>query len=336
MNYKLYRAEDFASDESFIAYVLKTDEKAILFWKDWIIHHPEKLDEVYNAERLLAKLTFRLEEQELQDEFSKFDDFLNEQPTPVVAFEPLPKNRFIFKRWTIAAVLCLVFSLGGYYAYEKSNQEPTYITYRNGDGKISKFVLSDGSQITLSSNSTLRYPKEFIGDKREVALDGEGFFEITKDKTKPFTVLANGIKTTVLGTKFNVMSYKNRSVIQIALIEGKVEVQTASGRDKLLLNPSEMATFDKEKSNLVRTTFSEKNVTAWRSGMVIFDRASFKDVAEKLKNIYGIELINRTNLTNWSYSGEFEKTDYLTIIKSICFAKKINYKQTNQTFILTK
>lgn len=335
MNYKLYRAEDFATDESFIAYFLKTDEKAILFWKDWISHHPEKLDEVYNAERLLAKLTLRLEEQELQDEFSKFDDFLKEQSSLIVALEPLSKNRFGIRRWTIAAVLCLVFSLGGYYAYEKSTQEPSYITYRNGDGKISKFVLSDGSQITLSSNSTLKYPKEFIGDKREVTLDGEGFFEITKDKTKPFTVLANGIKTTVLGTKFNVMSYKNRSVIQVALIEGKVEVQTASGRDKLLLSPSEMATFDKEKSNLVRTTFSEKNVTAWRSGMVIFDRASFNEVAEKLKNIYGIELINRTNLTSWSYSGEFEKADYLTIIKSICFAKKINFRKTNQTFILT-
>ncbi|WP_162796068.1 hypothetical protein [Pedobacter nanyangensis] len=76
MNYNYYHSEDFAADESFIAYYLKTDTEAIAFWLDWIARHPEKLDEIYNAERMLAKLSFRLDDEELHDAFSKFDDFL--------------------------------------------------------------------------------------------------------------------------------------------------------------------------------------------------------------------------------------------------------------------
>lgn len=335
MDYKLYRAEDFAADESFNAYFLKTNEEAILFWKDWIRLHPEKLDEIYNAERLLSKLTLRLDEQELQDEFAKFDDFLKLEKPTIIPFEPVYAKRIPIKKWAYAAILLLGFSIGGYFLYTNHNQEQTYITHHNGDGRISEFVLSDGSRITLSSNSTLKYPKHFDGNVREVELNGEGFFEVTKDKTKPFSVLANGIKTTVLGTKFNVMAYKNHPTIEVALLEGKVEVQTAAGRDKLMLSPSEMATFNIQRSSLIRSSFIEKDITAWTKGIVIFNKASFETIALKLKDIYGIKLINHTNIKFWSYTGEFEKSDYLTIIKSICFAKKLNYKQTNQTFILT-
>ena len=334
MNYKLYLAEDFATDESFIGYYLKTDEQAVVFWKDWISRHPEKLDEIYNAEHLLSKLTFRLEEQELQDEFDKFDVFLSIKEPVTIPFENEYSKQIITKKLAFLLVAFLVFSFSGYFVYEKLRQELTYITYHNRDGRVSQFYLSDGSKITLSSNSTLKYPRLFIGNTREVELDGEGFFEVTKDKTKPFIVLANGIKTTVLGTKFNVMAYKNQPTIQVALIEGKVEVQTAAGRDKLLLNPSEMATFNMKKSNLIRSSFNTRTITAWRNGIIVFDHASFEEVAIKLKNVYGIELINNTKKNKWSYSGEFEKVDYLTIIKSICFARKINYTQKNQTFTL--
>ena len=334
MNYKLYLAEDFAANELFIAYYLKTDEQAVAFWKDWISRHPEKLDEIYNAEHLLSKLTFRLDEQELQDEFTKFDVFLNINKPTIIAFEPEYSKQITVKKGALLAVLFLVFSFSGYFVYEKLRQAPTYITYHNGDGKVSQFSLSDGSKVTLSSNSTLKHPKLFKGGTREVELDGEGFFEVTKDKTKPFSVMANGLKTTVLGTKFNILAYKNQSTIQVALIEGKVEVQTAAGRDKLLLNSSEMATFNIEKGNLVRSSFNAKKITAWRNGIVVFDHASFEEVAIKLKNIYGVVLVNNTKQNNWSYSGEFEKIDYLTIIKSICFARKINYTQNNQTITL--
>lgn len=335
MNYNYYHSEDFAADETFIAYYHKTNVEAVAFWTDWIAHHPEKLDEIYNAERILAKLSFRLDEEELQNAFARFDDFMA-QDQVATATLPTEKNK-TFKplKWAIAAVLFVSLSFGSYQLYQSKSTAIEYLTHRNGNGKISEFILSDGTKISLNCNSTITYPKVFHGDTREVTLDGEAFFEVAKDKDKPFMVVANGIKTTVLGTKFNVSAYRNLKEVTVALQEGKVEVQTAEGRDKLVLKPAEMATFDKVTRSLSRSITDASIVSSWKDGNIIFNGANFEDIATKLFNIYGIKIVDQTKNLKWNYSGNFEKTDYLTIIKSICFAKKINYKQTNQTILLT-
>lgn len=335
MNYNLYHSEDFAADESFIAYYHKTDAKAIAFWTDWIAHHPEKLDKIYNAERILAKLSFRLDEQELHNEFARFDDFLAQASVQSVPLQQNKVVKFNIKKWAIAAVLLLSLSVGAYELYQIKYNKIEYLTMHNGNGKISEFLLSDGTKISLNCNSSITYPKVFIGNHRDVKLEGEAFFEVAKDKSKPFTVLANGIKTTVLGTKFNVSAYKNLKQIRVALVEGKVEVQTAEGRDKLILKPAEMATFNIQSGNLTRSIYDTSSAYAWKNGSIVFENASFEDIAAKLKNIYGIQITDHTKGLKWNYSGQFEKTDYLTIIKSICFAKKINYTQTNLNFTLT-
>lgn len=334
MNYNLYHAEDFAADESFIAYYLQTDKQAMAFWENWIAHHPEKLDEIYNAERLLAKLNFRLDEQELQDAFSKFDSFL--ATTQLVSAEEKPIVKFNFGKYAIAAIVLIAFTFSGYYFYQSKQNQLSYVSYYNGKGKVAAFMLSDGTKISLNSNSTLKYPKIFKGRKREVTLIGEAFFEVAKDKTKPFTVNANGLRTTVLGTKFNVSAYANQANVKVALVEGSVEVATKGGRDKMLLKPTEMATFNPTTGSLNRSAFNTNNVTSWKTGLIIFDNASFTEIAHKMYNTYGIKLLNKTAIKQWNYSGQFDKTDYLTIVKSICFAKHINYKQNNQTIILIK
>jgi len=334
MNYNLYHAEDFAADESFIAYYLQTDEQAIAFWENWIAHHPEKLDEVYNAERLLAKLNFRLDEQELQDAFAKFDTFIATTQKPVQTYKPNTKLSVV--KYAITAVVLLAFTFSGYYFYQSKQNQLSYVSYYNGQGKVAAFVLSDGTKISLNSNSTLKYPKVFKGNKREVTLIGEAFFEVAKDKTKPFTVSTNGLRTTVLGTKFNVSAYANQTNVKVALVEGSVEVATKGGRDKMLLKPTEMATFNATTGSLSRSGFNANAVTAWKTGLIIFENATFTEIANKLYNTYGIKLLNKTAIKQWNYSGQFDKTDYLTIVKSICFAKHINYKQNNQTIILTK
>ncbi len=335
MNYNLFHSEDFAADESFIAYCYKTDIEAISFWTDWIAHHPEKLDEIYNAERLLLKLSLRLDEQELQHAFLKFDQFISQEAAPNFKIQKNKKTFVNVKNISIALAFCLILSFFSYQFYQTHSQEVTYLTAHNGDGKITEFNLSDGTKVFLNCNSTIKYPKVFSGNKREVFLSGEAFFEVVRNENKPFTVLAKGTKTVVLGTKFNVSAYQNTQNISIALVEGKVEVQTEGGRDKMILKPKEMASYQPKYNTLTRSIINTATVTSWRTGSIIFESASFNDIEVKLKNIYGIQLVDETKGLKWNYSGQFEKTDYLTIIKNICYAKKINYKQKNQTFILT-
>ncbi|GGI23379.1 FecR family protein [Pedobacter mendelii] len=332
MNYNLFQAEDFAADESFIAYYLKTEESSINFWENWISRHPEKIDEIFNAEQILALMYLRLPEDELHFEAIRFDNFLTSKKSEKF----LRKKEFNFSKSfilfsSVAILMALFFAVLYFYP---NTETITYVTKHNGYGKISILDLSDGTKITLNANSTIKLPKVFGSKKREVFLIGEAFFEVSKDKSRPFTVNANGTKTVVLGTKFNVSAYGTKPDVSVALIEGSIEISANAGRDKMLLRPSEMATFFTKNKTLIRTGFDQHEVTSWRTGQIIFRNANFKTIAEKLKNSYGIKLIDQSNMKDWNYSGEFEKADYITIIKSICFAENITYEQTNQTIKL--
>lgn len=333
MNFNLYHAEDFAADESFIAYYLQTDEQAIAFWENWISLHPEKLDEIYKAELLLAKLHLQLGEPELSEAFDKFDSFLAVHDTIPVAPPTKSKKLFSYTKLAIAASL-LVISSVTIYIFNQKPALPVYISYHNDYGKTAIITLEDGSKISLNSNSTLKYPQHFAHDKREVELVGEGFFEISKDKSKPFTVKTNKLTTTVLGTKFNISAYQNASDVSVALLEGSVAVELSDKSQKTILKPSEMVTIKGSAKQLEKTTFNTNQITAWQTGAIIFENASFEEIATKLYNAYGITLINKTGDQHWEYSGSFSKTDYLSIIQNICFAKRINYKIDNNIITL--
>jgi len=333
MNFNHYNAEDFAANESFIAYYLQTDEQAIAFWENWISLNPEILDEIYKAELLLAKLHLQLSEPELNDAFGKFDNFLTNHDT-TETLEPVKSTRlFNHIKLAIAASLLIVTSFGVHIL----NRKPTtqaYVSYHNDYGKTAIITLEDGSKISLNSNSTLKYPKHFGSDKREVELEGEGFFEISKDKERPFTVKTSKLTTKVLGTKFNLSAYTNSAEVSVALVEGSVAVELGDKSKKVTLKPTEMVSLNRTANQLKKSTFDIKEITAWQTGAINFANASFEDIATKLYNAYGITLINKTNDRRWQYSGSFSKTDYVSIIQNICFAKRINYKTNNNIITL--
>ncbi len=333
MKFHLYRAEDFAADESFIAYYLQTDDKAVTFWENWISLNPEKLDEIYNAELILAKLHLQLDEPELNEAFEKFDSFLNASNNDLELKPVKSKRLFNYTKLAAAASLLIICSAAIYF-FNSTTATQAYLSYHNGYGKTAVITLEDGSKISLNSNSTLKYPQHFTNDKREVELEGEGFFEISKDKDRPFTVNTNKLKTTVLGTKFNVSAYKNSAEVSVALVEGSVAVELNDKSQKITLRPTEMISVKGTSNQLIKTNFDSNKTTAWQTGAIIFENASFDDIATKLNNAYGITIINKTGDNYWQYSGSFTKTDYVSIIQNICFAKRINYKITNNIITL--
>lgn len=337
MDYKLFNAEDFAADESFISYYLNKEEKDVAAWTEWIRLHPEKLDEVLNAEELLAALYLQLPAEEVELAMDRFDDFLN--ATPAVSLErEVPISRmFILKNLAAAACIGLVLFLGGLYFYKRLTAElpVAYVSLHNTYGKMSILWLSDGTKVSLNANSTLKYPKHFSADKREVSLEGEAFFEVAHDKSRPFSVRAGSTKTTVLGTKFNVSAYNTQKNVAVALVEGRVAFEAGNRNQQLILKPAEMAAYDGKTAKISRQLFNPAEVTAWTTGMMVFNHASFADISTKFQNIYGITLKDNTLSQRWNYSGSFSKADYLTVIRSICFAKNLNFKQVKHTIILT-
>ncbi len=324
------------ADESFQAYYLKTDEEAVRFWSKWISEHPEKIDEIYNAEQMLATFNLRLTDDDLHAAFARFDDFIAEEQVAEEFYQREKQSFFTLKKALAFCAIVISCSAVGMYLMRSRVEQPiSYATYHNGFGKTAQLTLADGSVVTLNSNSTLKYPKSFSSSNRAVTLDGEAFFEIVKDKAHPFSVHAKGTTTTVLGTKFNISAYPNDNTVKIALVEGKVMAEAEKATGKLILKPSEVAIWSTSTHQFTKSVFDSGETLTWKSGAMVFKNASFDEIASRFKNVYGIELINRSSNTKWSFSGYFNKTDYKSVIKSICFSKQLNYTLKNNTIILT-
>src|SRR5690606_11338540 len=128
-------------------------------------------------------------------------------------------------------------------------EDVSYREVQTPRGDRSLTVLDDGTQVWLNANSTLRFATDFVaGNTREVFLDGEAFFDVVEDKSKPFIVHASGVSVEVLGTAFNVLSYDDDGVVETTLVRGKIDIVPNGGdsNSHLTLLPNQRAVFNRE------------------------------------------------------------------------------------------
>jgi len=177
--------------------------------------------------------------------------------------------------------------------------------YHTDFGERMSITLPDHSQVTLNGNSTLRYNKEWTSEHtREVWIDGEGFFAVQhKENNQKFVVHVSGeLDVQVLGTKFNVKSREKRS--EVMLTEGKVRLDMPDTQaEPVFLKPGELATMADKK--LSKRTVRQKQYTSWLTYTLLFDRTPLRDVAELLKDTYGLEVtFTEESLQTRELSGE--------------------------------
>ena len=178
-------------------------------------------------------------------------------------------------------------------------------------GKIKELTLPDGTKVKLNSGSHFSYPLTFSGKTREVTLDGEGFFEVSKNTDKPFFVHTSGISVKVLGTVFNVKAYREEPKIETTLLEGKIEVEFAANREKkVLLTPHEKLTVNKkvsprsannpesvdtsikyEVTALPQTNDDVYQENAWINGRLMFTNTYFEEVTLAMERKYDVKII---------------------------------------------
>lgn len=111
------------------------------------------------------------------------------------------------------------------------------ITASSTDGKVKEIVLPDGSKVWLNQSATLRYPREFSNTERDVFLDGEAYFEVTKNRQCPFIVKSEAMRIKVLGTTFNFKCDKSHKLAEATLIEGEIEVKGNNEEGMIILSP---------------------------------------------------------------------------------------------------
>lgn len=175
-------------------------------------------------------------------------------------------------------------------------------------GKTFKIMLSDGTAVNMNAGSSLKYPVQFIkGHNREVVLDGEAFFDVTKDKAHPFIVKTRGVDVKVLGTKFNVSSYKEDADINTVLIEGSVSLSDAANR-KVMLVPGEKGSWNSKNPDIAVETVDTRFYTEWINGEIVFRKTAFRDIIIKLERTYNVTIENnRKDILDKKFNASFNK-----------------------------
>ncbi|WP_270089087.1 FecR family protein [Sphingobacterium sp. SYP-B4668] len=150
-----------------------------------------------------------------------------------------------------------------------------------------KVTLPDGTKVWLNAASSLRYPTQFIGDLREVELTGEGYFDVTADKSMPFVVKSRGQFVKVLGTEFNINAYENEALVSTTLIEGKVHVSRAANRgDVRELHPGQQAVMSSGRIDIKNVNVSY--YTGWKDGKFIVNREKLTVVLRQIERWYDV------------------------------------------------
>ncbi|GCB36895.1 FecR family protein [Bacteroides faecalis] len=233
-----------------------------------------------------------------------------------------------------AAVVLLCLSVCAVHWYATSTSIQTVSTL----AKTRYVSLPDGTSVTLNHFSSLTYPKDFNNANREVTLTGEAYFEVTKDKKHPFIVQAGPVNVQVLGTHFNIDAYPNNPDIRTTLLEGSVAVSNTNNTIQLVLEPNQMAIYNKVENSLIRKEIKNSgDEISWRQGELIFNDTSLKEIVRELSNSFNVDIqIQDTALQNYCITAHFPKNEKLeTILTVLHQAGHFDYSKTNDQIIIT-
>ena len=205
------------------------------------------------------------------------------------------RNRKLNSGWlSVAASIMIIISLS-VYLYDRftGKSNDLYFVSEVPSGQKSKLVLPDGTMVWLNGGSTLKYPNNFSDKKRNVVLDGAGYFEVTSRNGVPFTVSTSAYDIIVKGTKFNVCAYDIDATSLTSLIEGKIEIDY---KDELYeVSPGEGVCINKNKGTVESFRSDVDDSNAWIDGRIEYEKITLADFAAKLSRKYGVEVCIENN-----------------------------------------
>jgi len=240
------------------------------------------------------------------------------------------KKNLSWLRWVAAASIILVAGVA--IKYLNSKPQVTYTLVSTRSREIKHIQLPDGSEVWLNAGSTLRFANNYNQTNREVYLNGEGYFDVRHDKSKPFNVYTGKIKTHVLGTSFSVSSYTGALHNTITVTRGKVQVGN-NGAVLGYLLPNQALEYSTQtgKAKIVNTKATD--VVAWRAGKLAFVDMPLQDIVVHLQNWYGVkyQFKNKAVLAKRftaSFNNNVSLDDLLAVLNEIDHAR---YKFNSQS-----
>ncbi len=347
-----YQMEDFVSDPSFVNYFFGNNTADTQFWENWLLLNPGSSAAFAAAKQLLQDLTFTISEVEFETEQSRIKAAIQYYADPVKGKTPGIARLLEWKKSSRPAIskrnrstkyaltFFVVCILGlGIFWLQFIQQKDAFVEKYNRSSNPIVFGLADGTVITLAAQSMLKYPAVFDKAERNVYLDGEAQFHVSKDPQHPFKVHEGELVATVLGTVFNVKKMAGDSVMLVELINGRLKVENidkaGQSIQSIILNPDERVVYNRSNKKLFKESWQSKpDAGTAESNHIVFERSDFNEIARKLKKVFGVTVLNQSQKRKWSFSGEFENTTAKEIVESICLVEGLHSQINGDTIII--
>jgi ferric-dicitrate binding protein FerR (iron transport regulator) len=244
------------------------------------------------------------------------------------------KSVRLYKAGAVAAVILLLLISNGY-TYHINRKTPDVImqTLRVPAGQRAELTLADGTNVWLNAGSTLSFPNYFKAGKREVSLDGEGYFDVEKDVRNPFIVKTGKYHIEVSGTEFNVLAYSKSSLFEVSLLNGTVDVCTGDRRTGLQPNEKLYLSADR----LLKEPIQNYDYLLWKNGLICFDDESVDLMVSKLELYFDMDIIvENPSFMKRKYTGKFRTKDGIEhILKVFQLKDNFLYEKDDENNLIT-
>jgi transmembrane sensor len=227
-----------------------------------------------------------------------------------------------------------------------------YVSVLTTDGQAKSVVLEDGTHIMLNGGTSLRFPENFSAGSREVYLEGEAFFDVAKDSTRPFIIHSSQVSTTVLGTSFNVRTANGgKQLSEIAVATGKIKVEINAGApvhaltekavtvvhsmvtvlpgQKVVYRSGDPAGLQKESVNIA-------GIGAWKDHLFYYDQTPLKEILTDLERSYGLHfLVKDPAVLNCTYSATFKNISTNSILQTLTLMGHVNFSKSDSLIVVS-
>nr|WP_199156182.1 FecR family protein [Pedobacter sp. ASV2] len=223
-----------------------------------------------------------------------------------------------------------------YNATSNPSSQFVYNTIKTPRGGQFQVILPDNTHVWLNAASSIKFPIAFLGNSREVTITGEAYFEVSKNKNKPFRVKTADQTVEVLGTHFNVNSYSDEPATVTTLAEGSVRVSLPSSSNDhshaMTIVPGQQAATTKD--NITVGTADLDAALAWKNNQIYFKQASIQTIMRQVARWYNIEVEYKGKIPNRKFTGGIYRTDNLNDLLKILMLNDLHFELINNTLIV--
>ncbi|WP_455587393.1 FecR family protein [Bacteroides sp.] len=258
-----------------------------------------------------------------------------------IAEEEAKRNRRLtIHRWMKYAAIITVILLTGTgisYWIGQNDLNNNWMMAVASETSVEEVTLPDGTKVWLNQSAILKYPREFSEKERNVYLEGEAYFEVTKNKARPFIVKSEAMQVKVLGTIFNFKSKKSCNSAEATLIEGEIEVKGNNEEGMIILSPGQKAELNRANKRLTVKQVDARLDAVWHDNLIPFEKADIYSIAKTLERFYNVKIILSPDLKiENTYSGVLKRKDSInSVLKSLKNSIPINYKIVGNSIFIS-